>query len=68
MGSSSKLVDLLKSNLGSVKEPANYQKLRHRLSASKPKRQAPAIKESPENAIDIEGLVTGHFKANKPLA
>lgn len=64
MGSSSKLVDLLKSNLGSVKEPANYQKLRSRLSAIKPKRQSSTVKESPENSIAIERLITDRFKTD----
>lgn len=65
MASSSKLVDLLKSNLGSVKEPANYKKLRNKLTAMKPSRRAPTVKESPENASRIEDLLNGDYKTYK---
>jgi hypothetical protein len=53
MAASGKLVDLLRSNLETVEQPANYQKLRQKLSAIKPTRQPPTIKESPENVREI---------------
>jgi hypothetical protein len=60
MAASEKLVDLLRSNLKTVDEPASYQKLRQKLSAIKPNRQAPTIKESPENAREIGSLDTDY--------
>ncbi len=58
MAASGKLVDLLRSNLSTVEQPASYQKLRQKLSAIKPNRQAPTIKESPENTHEIDSLDT----------
>jgi len=49
MGATSKLVELLQSNLKRVPEPPNYLELRQRLAALKPSRHVPSIKESPEN-------------------
>ena len=54
MGATSKLVELLKSNLERVPEPKNYPELRQRLAALKPSRHVPSIKESPEN-ISVVG-------------
>lgn len=68
MGSSSKLVDLLKSNLDAVEEPTNYRRLRSRLSSIRPNRRASTVKESPENAIQIDKLLTGDYKTDKPLS
>jgi len=65
MGSSSKLADLLKSNLDAVKEPANYRKLRSKLSSLKPKRRASTVKESPENVSQIDELLTGDYKIDR---
>jgi hypothetical protein len=56
MGASGKLVDLLRSNLESVQKPPGYQKLRDKLSAIKPSRQLPSVKESPENVSEISQL------------
>ena len=50
MAASSKLVGLLRANLDKVQVPANYDELRSKLMALNPGREAPAIKESPENA------------------
>jgi hypothetical protein len=55
MAASGKLVDLLRSNLELVTEPSSYHKLRGKLSTIKPVRQAPSIKESPENTRKISG-------------
>ena len=65
MGSSSKLADLLKSNLDAVKEPANHRKLRSKLSSLKPKRRASTVKESPENVSQIDELLTGDYKIDR---
>ncbi len=54
MAASSNLVKLLKANLSSVPAPDNYERLRDRLMNIQPRRQAPTIKESPENARRIE--------------
>jgi hypothetical protein len=54
MGASSKLVELLKSNLDQVKAPANYGKLVANLKTIKPSRRAPSVKESPENSRRLD--------------
>jgi hypothetical protein len=54
MGASSKLVELLRSNLDQVKAPANYGKLVANLKTIKPSRRAPSIKESPENSRQLD--------------
>ena len=50
------LLGILKSNLESVEKPANYEKLRQKLSTIQPNRRAPSVKESPENADEISSL------------
>jgi hypothetical protein len=50
MAASGNLVKLLKSNLSNVPAPDNYGKLRDKLMNIQPSREAPTIKESPENA------------------
>jgi hypothetical protein len=49
MADSAILLGILKSNLESVEKPANYEKLRQKLSTIKPNRRAPSVKENPEN-------------------
>lgn len=56
MAGSGILLGILKSNLESVEKPANYEKLRQKLSTIKPNRRAPSIKENPENADEISSL------------
>jgi hypothetical protein len=50
------LLGILKCNLESVEKPANYEKLRQKLSTIKPNRRAPSVKEGPENADEISSL------------
>jgi hypothetical protein len=56
MADSGILLGILKSNLESVEKPANYEKLRQKLSTINPNRRAPSVKESPENADEISSL------------
>jgi hypothetical protein len=56
MADSGMLLGILKSNLESVEKPANYEKLRQKLSTIQPNRRAPSVKESPENVDEISSL------------
>jgi len=53
MAASKQLVDLLKKNLDLATKPDGYEKLREKLAAIKPNRDAPTIPESPENVREI---------------
>ena len=49
MGSSRVLSDVLSDLLDKVPEPENYAVLKERLRKSRSSREAPRVKESPEN-------------------
>jgi len=58
MAISRELASLLQDNLDKVDEPPGYAALRKKLMESRPKRTAPAIKQSPENSLKIESSET----------
>jgi hypothetical protein len=49
MAFSKKLVELLEANLEKVPTPESYNSLRDKLKKLQPTREAPLVKESPEN-------------------
>jgi hypothetical protein len=56
MAASGKLVKLLQDNLLDVPVPDNYEKLLAKLKKIQPEnREAPTVKESPENARRLGG-------------
>ncbi len=57
MAISRELSTSLQENLNKVDVPNSYASLRQKLMQSRPTHTAPAIKQSPENSLDI-----GSFK------
>jgi hypothetical protein len=56
MAVSPALSEFLQENLDKVTVPSSYASLRQKLMQSRPTHTAPAIKQSPENSLDINSF------------